>query len=68
MKNKNVKFIITIDEQSGKRIIPVDDFNYFFNVITKFRTKKVIREDCQQNILMILRKNSKKIFPILSQI
>lgn len=40
MKNKNVEFIISIDSNNKKRIIPVEQFNEFFNVKTILRRKK----------------------------
>lgn len=40
MKNKNVKFIMSIDNDNNNVIIPVEKFNEFFNVKTILRRKK----------------------------
>lgn len=40
MENKNVKFIISIDSNNNKKIIPVEQFNEFFNTKTILRRKK----------------------------
>lgn len=40
MKNKKVEFIISIDNNSNKRIIPIELFSNFFNVKTILRRKK----------------------------
>lgn len=40
MKNKNVEFIISIDSNNNERIIPIEQFNEFFNVKTILRRKK----------------------------
>lgn len=40
MRNKNVEFITSVDSSGNKKIIPLDDFNKFFNIKTIFRRKK----------------------------
>ena len=40
MRNKNVEFITSVDSNEKKKIIPLDDFNKFFNIKTIFRRKK----------------------------
>ncbi len=40
MKNKNVEFIISIDSNNKEKIIPVEQFDEFFNVKTVLRRKK----------------------------
>lgn len=40
MKNKNVLFIISIDSNNKEKIIPVEQFNDFFNIKTILRRKK----------------------------
>lgn len=40
MKNKNVEFIISIDSDNKEKIIPVEQFDEFFNVKTVLRRKK----------------------------
>ena len=40
MENKNVKFIISIDSSNNKKIIPLNEFDAFFNIKTILRRKK----------------------------
>mgnify|MGYP004652142415 FL=1 len=40
MKNKNVEFIMSVDNHNNNVIIPVEKFNEFFNVKTILRRKK----------------------------
>ncbi len=40
LRNKNVEFITSVDSNGNKKIIPLDDFNKFFNIKTIFRRKK----------------------------
>lgn len=40
MKNKNVEFIMSVDNHNNNVIIPVEKFNDFFNVKTILRRKK----------------------------
>ena len=40
MENKNVKFIISIDSSNNKKIIPLNEFDDFFNIKTILRRKK----------------------------
>lgn len=40
MKNKNVEFIISVDDRDNKKIIPIDQFKEFFDIKTIFRRKK----------------------------
>lgn len=40
MKNKNVEFIISIDNNGNEKIFSVDQFNMFFNIKTILRRKK----------------------------
>lgn len=40
MKNKNVEFIMSVDNHNNTVIIPVEKFNEFFNVKTILRRKK----------------------------
>ncbi len=40
LKNKNVKFIMSVDNNGNKKIIPIDEFNKFFDVKTILRKKK----------------------------
>lgn len=40
MKNKNVEFIISIDSDNKEKIIPVEQFDEFFNVKTILKRKK----------------------------
>lgn len=45
MKNKNVKFIISIDNNGNKKVFSLDKFNDFFNIKTIFRRKKSGSQD-----------------------
>lgn len=40
MKNKNVDFVISIDNKENKKVFSLKQFNQFFNVKTIFRRKK----------------------------
>ncbi len=40
MKNKNVEFIISVDNNGNKKIFSLDQFNNFFNIKTTLRRKK----------------------------
>lgn len=40
MKNKNVEFVISVDNSGNKKIFSLDQFNNFFNIKTIFRRKK----------------------------
>lgn len=40
MKNKNVEFIISVDNNDNKKIFSLDQFNNFFNIKTTLRRKK----------------------------
>lgn len=63
MKNKNVKYLITVDKHNQKRIIPVDDFQYFFNIITKFRTKKSGSRGLSKKYISDFQKKFTATFP-----
>lgn len=45
MKNKNVKFIISVDNEGNKKVFSLDQFNKFFNIKTIFRRKKSGSQD-----------------------
>ena len=45
MKNKNVEFIISVDNDGNKKIFSLDQFNKFFNIKTIFRRKKSGSQD-----------------------
>ena len=40
MKNKNVDFVISIDDKGNKKVFSLKQFNQFFNIKTIFRRKK----------------------------
>lgn len=40
MKNKNVEFIISVDNNDHKKVFSLEQFNEFFNIKTIFRRKK----------------------------
>lgn len=45
MKNKNVEFIISVDNDGNKKVFSLDQFNKFFNIKTIFRRKKSGSQD-----------------------
>ncbi len=45
MKNKNVEFIISVDNDGNKKVFSLDKFNKFFNIKTIFRRKKSGSQD-----------------------
>lgn len=45
MKNKNVEFIISVDNEGNKKVFSLDQFNKFFNIKTIFRRKKSGSQD-----------------------
>ena len=45
MKNKNVEFVISVDNSGNKKIFSLDQFNNFFNIKTIFRRKKSGSQD-----------------------
>ena len=45
MKNKNVEFIISVDNDGNKKVFSLDQFNKFFNIKTIFRRKKSVSQD-----------------------
>ena len=45
MKNKNVEFIISVDNSGKKRVFSVEDFINFFNIKTTLRRKKSGSQD-----------------------
>ena len=45
MKNKNVEFIISVDNDGNKKVFLLDQFNKFFNIKTIFRRKKSGSQD-----------------------
>lgn len=63
MKNKNVKYIITIDKYNEKRIIPINDFQYFFKAITKFRTKKSGSRGLSKKYIKDFKEKFEEAFP-----
>lgn len=63
MKNKNVKYLITIDKNNKKRIIPINDFQYFFNAITKFRTKKSGSRNLSKKFIIDFKEKFEEAFP-----
>ncbi len=40
MKNKNVQFVMSVDNSGNKKVFSLDQFNKFFNMKTIFRRKK----------------------------
>ncbi len=40
MRNKNVAFVISVDNDGNKKVFSLDQFNQFFNIKTIFRRKK----------------------------
>ena len=45
MKNKDVEFIISVDNDGNKKVFSLDQFNKFFNIKTIFRRKKSGSQD-----------------------
>ena len=45
MKNKNVDFVISIDDKGNKKVFSLKQFNQFFNIKTIFRRKKSGSQD-----------------------
>ena len=45
MRNKNVEFIISVDNDGNKKVFSLDQFNKFFNIKTIFRRKKSGSQD-----------------------
>lgn len=57
MKNKNVEFIISIDNSGNKKVFSLDQFNEFFNIKTIFRRKKSGSQDLPKMYYDDFKKN-----------
>ena len=60
MKNKNVKFITSVDSNGNKKIFSINQFNNFFNIKTVLRRKR----SGSQNIPKTFYKDFKKCFDL----
>ena len=57
MKNKNVEFIISVDNDGNKKVFSLDQFNKFFNIKTIFRRKKSGSQDLPKTHYDDFKKN-----------
>lgn len=57
MKNKNVEFIISVDNDGNKKVFSLDQFNKFFNIKTIFRRKKSGSQDLPKTYYDDFKKN-----------
>ena len=57
MKNKNVEFIISVDNDGNKKIFSLDQFNKFFNIKKIFRRKKSGSKDLPKKYYDDLKKH-----------
>lgn len=58
MKNKNVEFIISVDNDGNKKVFSLDQFNKFFNIKTIFRRKKSGSQDLPKTYYDDFKKHS----------
>ena len=62
MKNKNVEFVISVDNSGNKKIFSLDQFNNFFNIKTIFRRKKSGSQDLPKIYYDDFKKNLESKF------